>query len=70
MQVDLDNFARMFARSDGDVLPPQDYADQILDLVKYDAGVQDEETLAVLAEMSAAEIALILFGIELRPYAS
>ncbi len=33
MQVDLNDFARLFARSDGDILPAQDYADQIFDLV-------------------------------------
>ena len=31
-QVDLDDFAMMRARSDGDVLPPQEYAGQIRDL--------------------------------------
>ena len=57
MQTDLDDFARMFARSDGDVLPPQDYADQILDLVDCVAEIPDPEDPARLAGRSAGEIA-------------
>ena len=49
LQADLDDFARLFARSDEDVRPAQDYADQLLALIACHESMYDEAELAALS---------------------
>ena len=56
MQVDINDFARMFSRFDNDKLPPQDYADLMLEVAYCFMSKNDEQDLADLnAEISDGE---------------
>lgn len=56
MQVDINDFARMFSRFDDNKLPPQDYADLMLEVAYCYMSKNDEQDLADLnAEISDGE---------------
>ena len=56
MQVDINDFARMFSRFDDDKLPPQDYADLMIEVAYCYMSKNDEQDLADLnAEVSDGE---------------